>query len=194
MARASANISEMTALEKISGFSAVAEAMALPAAPIPNPEPRAAAPMVSPAANILTPFSIVRVGVMAKTDNSPTTRPYMASASARIVAMKVFSMTSGLSTPAPAIAGPEIPMPRPAPIADRRTLSPAPRPAQNVGQRVTEERVEQSTGNAISLVQSRSSVLDRARMGGRSLHKTYQTIQPSEASASERKRSSPLES
>src|SRR5438552_6860013 len=192
MARASANISEMTALEKISGFSAVAEAMALPAAPIPNPEPRAAAPMVSPAANILTPFSIVRVGVMAKTDNSPTTRPYMASASARIVAMKVFSMTSGLSTPAPAIAGPEIPMPRPAPIADRRTLSPAPRPAQNVGQRVTEESVEQST--AISLVQSSSLVLDRARMGGRSLHKTYQTIQPSEASGSERKQSGPLES
>src|SRR5439155_26691489 len=69
----------------------------------------------------------------------------MASASARMVAMNVFSITSGLSTPAPAIAGPEIPIPRPAPIADRRTLSPAPKPAQNVGQRVTEESVEQST-------------------------------------------------
>src|SRR5437660_11455727 len=103
----------------------------------------------------------------------------MASASARMVAMNVFSMTSGLSTPAPAMAGTEIPMPRPAPIADRRTLSPAPKPAKNVGQRVTEERVEQST--AISLVQSSSLVLDRARLGARSLHKTYQTIQPSEA-------------
>src|SRR6266702_4331587 len=58
----------------------------------------------------------------------------MASASARIVAMNVFSITSGLSTPAPAMAGPEMPIPKPAPIADRRTLSPAPRLAQNVGQ------------------------------------------------------------
>src|SRR5713101_663329 len=116
----------------------------------------------------------------------------MASASARMVAMNVFSMTSGLSTPAPAIAGPEIPMPRPAPIADRRTLSPAPKPAQKVGQSVTEESVEQST--AISLVQSSSLALDKARIGGRSLHKTYQTTQPSEASGSERKRSGPLES
>src|SRR3989442_12858178 len=111
----------------------------------------------------------------------------MASASARMVAMNVFSITSGLSTPAPAIAGPEIPIPRPAPMAERSTLSPAPKPAQNVGQRVTEESVEQSTGNAISLVRSSSWVLDRARMGGRSLHKTYQTIQPSEVLESERK-------
>src|SRR6266702_1911846 len=95
----------------------------------------------------------------------------MARASARMVAMNVFSMTSGLSTPAPAIAGPEIPMPRPAPIADRRTLSPAPKPAQNVGQSVTEESVEQST--AISLVQSSSLVLHKGRMGVWSLHKTY---------------------
>ena len=69
----------------------------------------------------------------------------MARASARIVAMKVLNMTSGLSTPAPAMAGPEIPMPIPAPIADRRTLSPPPRPAQNVGHRVTDVRVAQST-------------------------------------------------
>src|SRR5207245_2642134 len=100
MARASAKISEMTALEKISGFSAVAEAIALPAAPMP-----------------------------------------------------------------------------------------APKRGQNDGQSVTEESVEQST--AISLVQSSSLVLNRARMGGRSLHKTYQTTQPSEASESERRRSSP---
>src|ERR1700751_900394 len=105
----------------------------------------------------------------------------MASASARIVAMNVFSMTSGLSTPAPAIAGPESPIPSPAPIADRRTLRPAPRPAQNVGQRVTEESVAQSTINAAS---SSSLALDTARRDGRSLHKTYQTIQPSEASES----------
>src|SRR2546425_13124227 len=108
----------------------------------------------------------------------------MASASARMVAMNVFSITSGLSTPAPAIASPEIPIPRPAPIADRRTLSPAPKPAQNVGQSVTEESGKQST--AFSLVQSSSLVLDRARMGGRSLHYTYLTIQPSEASLSDR--------
>src|SRR6266705_6294101 len=113
----------------------------------------------------------------------------MASASAKIVAINVLSMTSGLSTPAPAIAGPEMPIPRPAPIAERRTLRPAPKPAQKVGQSVTEESVEQST--AISLVQSSSLVLDRARMGDRSLHKTYQTTQPSEASESERRRSSP---
>src|SRR5437762_9443828 len=116
----------------------------------------------------------------------------MASASARMVAMNVFSITSGLSTPAPAIAGPEIPIPRPAPIADRRTVSPAPKPAQNVGQRVTEESVEQST--AISLVLASSLVLARARMGGRSLQNTYQTIQPSEASEFERRRSSLRES
>jgi len=48
--------------------------------------------------------------------------------------MKVFSITSGLSTPAPAIAGPESPIPMPAQIADRRTARPAPRLAQNVGQ------------------------------------------------------------
>src|SRR6266511_3414599 len=101
--------------------------------------------------------------------------------------MNVLSMTSGLSTPAPAIAGPEIPIPSPAPMADRRTLSPAPRPAQKVGQSVTEESVEQST--AIIVTRSRSWVLDRARMGGRSLHKTYQTIQPSEVAEPERRRS-----
>src|SRR5438128_11361835 len=59
--------------------------------------------------------------------------------------MKVLNMTSGLSTPAPAIAGPEIPIPIPAPMAERRTLSPPPRPAQNVGHRVTDVRVAQST-------------------------------------------------
>src|SRR5437899_12755202 len=116
----------------------------------------------------------------------------MARASARMVAMNVFSMTSGLSTPAPAIAGPEIPMPRPAPIAERRTLRPAPKPAQKVGQSVREESVEQST--AISLVQSSSLVLDRARMRDRSLHKTYQTTQPSEASDAARPRSNLRES
>src|SRR5207247_11444249 len=58
----------------------------------------------------------------------------MASASARIVATNDCSITSGLSTPAPAMAGPEMPIPKPAPIADSRTLSPAPRLAQNVGQ------------------------------------------------------------
>ncbi len=68
-------MSEITALEKISGFSAVAEAIALPAAPIPNPAPSAAAPIVSPAAKIRVPFSIVRAGPMAKTERSPTTRP-----------------------------------------------------------------------------------------------------------------------
>src|SRR5207249_3135525 len=109
---------------------------------------------------------------------------------ASMVAMKVFSITSGLSTPAPAMAGPEIPIPSPAPMAESRTLSPAPSPAQNVGQRVTDESVEQSTATIVP--QSRSLVLDRARMGGRSLHKTYQTIPPSEVSGSGRTQSTPL--
>src|SRR5215472_17257904 len=100
-----------------------------------------------------------------------------------MVAMNVLSMTSGLSTPAPAIAGPERPMPIPAPIADRRTLRPAPRLAQNVG------HVARSTQGAISLPLSSSLVLDRARMRGQCLHKTYQTTQPSEAAESARKRS-----
>src|SRR6266571_1046645 len=116
----------------------------------------------------------------------------MASASASMVAMKVFSITSGLSTPAPAMAGPEMPIPSPAPMAESRTLSPAPSPAQNVGQRVTDESVEQSTGTATIVPQSRSWVLDKARMGGRSLHKTYQTIPPSEVLESGRTRSAPL--
>src|SRR6266566_4447824 len=52
----------------MSGFSAVAEAIALPAAPIPKPAPKDAAPIVRPAANIRVPPSIVVRAGIAKID------------------------------------------------------------------------------------------------------------------------------
>ena len=71
IAKASARIREITALEKMSGFSAVAEAIALPAAPIPKPAPKDAAPIVRPAANIRVPPSIVVRAGIAKIDKGP---------------------------------------------------------------------------------------------------------------------------
>ncbi len=133
MARASDKIRGTTALEKSSGFSAVAEARAAPDVPIPRPAPRAAIPIVKPPEKIRNAPSALRVGVMAKRDRSPTTSPYMARASARITAIRLLDTISGLSVPAPAMAGAEMLMPRAAPMTERRTLRLTPRPAQMIG-------------------------------------------------------------
>ncbi len=52
MARASDSMTGITTFEYNSDFSAVAEAIALPDVPIPNPAPKAPPPIAKPAANI----------------------------------------------------------------------------------------------------------------------------------------------
>ena len=52
IAKASDRITGITTFEYSSDFSAVAEAIALPEVPIPNPAPSAPPPIASPAANI----------------------------------------------------------------------------------------------------------------------------------------------
>ena len=100
--------------------------------PIPSPAPSAATPMVSPPENIRKAPSGLKVGVMANRERSPTTNPYIASASARIVAIRFLDTVSGLSVPAPAIAGAEILIPRAAPSTERSRLRLTPSPANNI--------------------------------------------------------------
>src|SRR2546427_9524269 len=54
-------------------------------------------------------------------------------ASARIVAIRALETISGLSVPAPAIAGAEILIPIEAPMTDIKTLRPTPIEAQTIG-------------------------------------------------------------
>ncbi len=133
MANASDKIRGTTTLEKSSGFSAVEDARAAPEIPIPSPAPNAATPIVKPPEKIRKAPSEVSVGVIANKDKSPTTSPYIARASARIVAIRFLETVSGLSVPAPAIAGAEILMPRAAPRTERRRLRLTPRPANMIG-------------------------------------------------------------
>src|SRR3989454_1061691 len=88
--------------------------------------------MVSPPENIRKAPSGLRVGVMANRERSPTTNPYIASASARIVAIKFLDTVSGLSVPAPAIAGAEMLIPSAAPITERSRLRLTPSPAYKI--------------------------------------------------------------
>ncbi len=136
MANASDKMRGTTTLEKSSGFSAVADARAAPDVPIPRPAPRAATPIVKPPEKIRKAPSAVSVaggaGILNR-DRSPTTKPYIARASARIVAIKLLDTISGLSVPAPAIAGAEMLIPRAAPMTDRRRLRLTPRPAHMIG-------------------------------------------------------------